>query len=42
MSALSQAGHCWAEVWCGPADTGSWVHVDVLAHWLDEPGKVPA
>ena len=39
-SALSQAGHCWAEVWCGPADTGRWVHVDVLARWLDEPGKV--
>ncbi len=42
VSALSQAGHCWAEVWCGPPHTGTWVHIDVLAHWLNEPGKVHA
>ena len=39
-AALSQAGQCWAEVWCGPPDTGRWVAADPLAAWLDEPTRV--
>ena len=33
------AGH-WAEVFCGSADLGKWVHVDPLLNWLDVPDKV--
>lgn len=40
--ALSEAGQCWAEVWCGPPDSGRWVAADPLAAWLDEPSRVRA
>ncbi|KAL3141472.1 hypothetical protein ABBQ32_005034 [Trebouxia sp. C0010 RCD-2024] len=33
------AGH-WAEVFCGSADLGKWVHADPLLNWLDVPDKV--
>lgn len=33
------AGH-WAEVFCGSADLGKWVHADPLLNWLDVPDKL--
>ena len=38
--ALSDAASYWAEVFCGSADLGKWVHVDPLLNWLDVPDKV--
>lgn len=38
--ALAEAGQCWCELWCGPQDTGRWVHVDPVAGWLDKPAEV--
>ncbi|KAL0038560.1 hypothetical protein WJX77_010735 [Trebouxia sp. C0004] len=38
--AHSSAASCWAEVFCGSADHGKWVHVDPLLNWLDVPDKV--
>lgn len=29
---------CWAEVWCGSAETGRWVHVDVVNGLVDRCG----
>lgn len=28
-------GRCWAEVYCGSAESGSWVHVDPLTGTVD-------
>ena len=28
-------GRCWAEVYCGSAESGSWVHVDPLSGLVD-------
>ena len=28
-------GRCWAEVYCGSAESGSWVHVDPLSGVVD-------
>lgn len=36
----SGPGLCWAEVYCGPADTGRWVALDPLQGWVDQPQKV--
>lgn len=30
----------WAEVYCGTADAGRWVHVDVLNGYVDQPNMV--
>ncbi|KAL0052801.1 hypothetical protein WJX82_007986 [Trebouxia sp. C0006] len=38
--AQSSAASCWAEVLCGSAELGKWVHVDPLLNWLDVPDKV--
>ncbi len=38
--AQSSAASCWAEVFCGSAELGKWVHVDPLLNWLDVPDKV--
>ncbi|KAA6419983.1 MAG: DNA repair complementing XP-C cells-like [Trebouxia sp. A1-2] len=38
--AQSSAASCWAEVFCGSAELGRWVHVDPLLNWLDVPDKV--
>ena len=39
---LGQGGAAshWAEVFCGLAELGKWVHVDPLLDWLDVPDKV--
>ncbi|BDA45057.1 probable DNA repair protein complementing XP-C cells homolog [Coccomyxa sp. Obi] len=33
-------GHCWAEVYCGSAESGSWVHVDPLTGTVDRAQDV--
>ena len=38
--AQSDAASHWAEVFCGSAGLGKWVHVDPLLNWLDVPDKV--
>ena len=38
--AQSDAASHWAEVFCGSAELGKWVHVDPLLNWLDVPDKV--
>lgn len=38
--AQSDAASHWAEVFCGSAELGKWIHVDPLLKWLDVPDKV--
>jgi xeroderma pigmentosum group C-complementing protein len=38
----SSGGLCWAEVYCGAADTGRWVAVEPLDGWVDQPHRVGA
>ena len=38
--AHSEAANHWAEVFCGSAELGKWVHADPLLNWLDVPDKV--
>ena len=38
--AQSEAASHWAEVFCGSAELGKWVHADPLLNWLDVPDKV--
>ena len=38
--AHSNAASHWAEVFCGSAEHGKWVHADPLLDWLDVPDKV--
>lgn len=38
--AQSNAASHWAEIFCGSAELGKWVHVDPLLNWLDVPDKV--
>lgn len=38
--AQSEAANHWAEVFCGSAETGKWIHVDPLLGWIDAPDKV--
>lgn len=38
--AQSDAASHWAEVFCGSAELGKWVHADPLLSWLDVPDKV--
>lgn len=38
--AQGNAASHWAEVFCGSAELGKWVHVDPLLNWLDVPDKV--
>lgn len=34
------AGCHWAEIWCGSADSGRWVHFDPCLGWADVPQQV--
>ena len=36
----SDAASHWAEIFCGSAELGKWVHADPLLNWLDVPDKV--
>lgn len=38
--AQGDAASHWAEVFCGSAELGKWVHADPLLNWLDVPDKV--
>ena len=34
-AARRQGGRCWAEVYCGSAESGNWIHVDPISGTID-------